>query len=238
MKHLAPLLLLTALAACGESGASSRGAAADPRSDAARTAAETALRSRMRTAELRGVQVFGQALSDSMVVCGRARAGGNEAYAPYVAVIGFEGQAARVASFQLGSTGPEASRVFVEMVDRCFEGGGPATARAVARAVPPLPNNPVPETPVAGAEPQPAAPASRIVTARTGANIRNAARGGEVVRTLPAGSRMDVMGEAAGGWYQIGQNGTAVGWVHNSVVEVAPAPAPATATALQVADRR
>jgi len=229
MKQLAPLLLLAALSACGEGEASSR-AAADPRPEAARVAAEAALRVRMRNAELRGVQVFGQALADSMVVCGRARAGATEAYTPYVAVIGFEGQSTRVTSFQIGSTGPEASRVFVEMVDRCFEGGGPATARAVARAVPPLPTNPEPaiaEAPPAAA----AAPASRQVTARTGANIRNAVRGGEVVRSLPAGGRMDVMGEAQGGWYQVGERGTAIGWVHSSVVDVTAAP-------MQVAESR
>lgn len=232
MKYTAPLLLLAALSACGEGEASNR-AAADPRPEAARVAAEGALRQRVRQAELRGVQVFSQLLPDSMVVCGRARGSTTEAYAPYVAVIGFEGQAARVASFQLGATGPEASRVFVEMVDRCFEGGGPATARIVARAVPPLPTNPVPEAPVAQAEPAPAAtPAARIVTARTGANIRNAIRGGDIVRTLPAGARMEVMGDAQGGWYQVGQNGTAIGWVHHSVVDVGPAPA------IQVADSR
>ena len=234
MKHVAPLLLLTALTACGDGEASNR-AAADPRPAAARVAADAALRGRMRSAELRGVQVFGQALPDTMVVCGRARGTSTEAYAPYVAIIGFEGTAARVASFQIGSTGPEASRVFVEMVDRCFEGGGPATARVVARAVPPLPTNPVPETPVAQNEAAPAAaPAARIVTARTGANIRTSARGGEVVRTLPTGGRLDVMGEAQGGWYQVGQGGTAIGWVHNSVVEVGPAPV----VALQVAESR
>ncbi len=220
MKHIAPLLLLAALSACGEGEASSR-AAADPRPEAARAVADAALRARVRTAEQRGVQVFSQALPDSMVVCGRARAGNTEAYAPYVAIIGFEGTAARVASFQLGSTGPEASRVFVEMVDRCFEGGGPTTARAVARAVPPLPTNPVPETPVAQVE-TPAAPAAtRFVTARTGANIRNSAGGGEVIRSLPAGGRMEVVSQN-GSWYQVGQAGNAVGWVHASVVDAAP----------------
>lgn len=226
MKHIAPLLLLTALAACGDSEASGR-AAADPRPQAARVAADTALRARLRTAEQRGVQVFSQALQDSMVVCGRARGTSAEAFAPYVAVIGFEGTAARVASFQFGSTGAEASRVFVEMVDRCFEGGGPATARVIARAVPPLPTNPVPEVPVAAAEEAPSAarPATRIVTARTGANIRNSMRGGEVVRSLPAGGSLEVIGEGQGGWYQVGERGTAIGWVHSSVVDVsAPRP--------------
>jgi hypothetical protein len=236
MKHIAPLLLMAALitplAGCGEGEASSR-AAAGPRAEAARVAAEAALRGRLRSAELRGVQVFGQALPDSMVVCGRARGGAGEAYAPYVAIIGFEGQAARVASLQLGASGPEASRVFVEMVDRCFEGGGPVNARVMARAVPPLPTNLEPEAPAVLADPLPtAAPAARMATARTGANIRNAPRGGEVVRSLPAGASLDVMGEAPGGWYQVGERGAVLGWVHASVVEVS-APRP-----VQVAESR
>lgn len=226
MKQIAPLLLMATLigplAACGEGEASSR--AGDPRPEAARVAGESALRARLRGAELRGVQVFGQALADSMVVCGRARGGATEAFAPYVAVIGFEGTAARVASFQLGASGPEASRVFVEMVDRCFEGGGPATARVVARAMPPLPTNAQPEPASVQAEATPALPpATRMATARTGANIRNAVRGGEVVRSLPAGGSLEVIAEAPGGWFQVGERGTTVGWVHGSVVEVSAA---------------
>ena len=229
MKQLVTILLLAALSACGDGEASGR-AAADPRPEAARVAAEAALRGRVRTAEMRGVQVFSQAVPDSMVVCGRARAASNEAYAPYVAIIGFEGQTARVASFQMGTTGAEASRVFVEMVDRCFEGGGPATARAVARAVPPLPNNAQPEAPVAQVEPA-GAPAIRVATARTGANIRSAPRGGDVVRSVSAGGRLEVVGEAPGGWYQVAQAGSPIGWVHSSVVDVSAASA-------QVAERR
>ena len=224
MKHIVSLLLLTALGgpltACGEQEASSR-AATDPRSQAARDAAEIALRQRVRSAELRGVQVFGQALPDSLVVCGRARGGSTEAYAPFVAVIGFGGTDARVASFHLGATGPEASRVFVEMVDRCFEGGGPAMTRVASRAVSPLPTNPVADLPAAHAEAPVVAPTTaRTVTARTGANIRNTARGGEVVRSLPAGASLEVISEGQGGWYQVGERGTAIGWVHASVVEV------------------
>lgn len=244
MKHVVPLLLLGALcgplAACNEGEASSRtanptqAAASDPRHETARMAAEIVLRTRLRHAELRGVQVFSQALPDTMVVCGRARNAREDAYAPYVGVINFEGGTPRVASFQYGSTGAEASRVFLEMVDRCFDGGGPATSRATARATPPLPSNPVAETPaaapVAQSEPAPTAPA-RMATARSNANIRNMPGGGDVLRTLPAGARMEVLAQAPGNWFQLGQNGAVVGWAHGSLLEL-------SATPLQVAEGR
>ncbi len=130
------------------------------------------------------------------------------------------------------------------MVDRCFDGGGPLTSRAMARSYPPLPitgasdpiaappptvsSEPAPEPaapPAASAPPpvQPGSlPASRstVVTwARTGANLRSSPVGGEVIGVLPPSSTLEVIAEAPGGWYQVGRDGNAIGWVHASVLE-------------------
>jgi hypothetical protein len=226
---LALSVALLALAACREDDTAAQSSAPEGRQQAARAAAETAIKGRLRAqaVTLRGVQVFAQALPDTVAVCGRSSATGaaSDPFLPYVAVVTFEGEAPRVSNFVLGASGPEASRVFVEMVDRCFDGGGPATARVMARSFPPLP---VPGAPTAEAEraaevaaapAQPSRPANTVmVSSRTAANLRSAARG-EVIRTLPASSTLEVIGEAPGGWYQVGERGNAMGWVHASVLE-------------------
>lgn len=225
---LALSVALLALAACREDETAARSAAPEGRQQAARDAAVTAIKSRLRAPSLqqRGVQVFSQALPNTLAVCGRSSATGaaTDPFIPYVAVVSFEGDGPRVSNFVLGATGPEASRVFVEMVDRCFEGGGPATARVMARSFPPLP---VPGAAAAEANVETAAataeaprPTSTVmVSARSGANLRSAARGGEVIRTIPPSSTLEVVSEAPGGWYQVGQAGSAIGWVHASVLE-------------------
>ncbi|TCH99523.1 SH3 domain-containing protein [Roseococcus sp. SYP-B2431] len=223
-------LSLIALAACGEQQAASEPSSG--RQQAARAAAEASLQARLRGqgAQQRGVQVFAQALPDTLAICGRTTMTGASGapYVPYVAVVSFEGESPRVANLVLGATGPEASRVFVEMTDRCFDGGGPATARVMARSFPPLP---VPGAPQAEGEaaaevaaaPEPARPASTVmVSSRSAANLRSATRNGEVIRTLPPSSTLEVIGEAPGGWYQVGDRGSAMGWVHASVLETPP----------------
>jgi hypothetical protein len=52
-----------------------------------------------------------------------------------------------------------------------------------------------------------------------GANIRSSARGGEVVRTVPPSTVLEVISEAPGGWYQVGERGAPLGWIHSSVLE-------------------
>lgn len=244
------LTTLLALAACREEkrDASAPAPAPESRQQSARNLARAALRERLRGQEtqLRGVQVFSQALPDTVAVCGRSSAGAGEPYIPYVAVVGFEGETGRVTGFTLGATGPEATRVFLEMVDRCFDGGGPATSRPMARSFPPLPIVPgaspgevaasvpsasppaasAPATPTAppvaaqvqgGAVPSPRQ--SVVTWARTGANLRSAPIGGEVIGTVPPSSTLDVIGEAPGGWYQVGRGGTPIGWIHSSVLD-------------------
>jgi len=226
---LALSVALLALTACRYDESAARPAVPEGRQQAARQVAEEAVRSRLRTqaAQMRGVQTFAQALPDTLAVCGRSTVSGEPGspLTPYVAVISFEGEEARVSTFVLGATGPEATRVFVEMVDRCFEGGGPATTRVMARSYPPLP---IPGAPtaeptgeiVAEAQADPVRPAHTVtVSTRSGANLRSAARGGAVIRTLPPASRLEVVDEAPGGWYRVGQAGSPIGWVHASVLQ-------------------
>lgn len=229
MRPALALLGLIALAACNEDHAASPAPAGQDRQQAARAATEASLQARIHAqgSQQRGVQVFAQALPDSVAVCGRSTlsAASGAPYVPYVAVVSFEGATPRVSNLLLGATGPEATRVFVEMVDRCFDGGGPATARVMARSFPPLPVPGVPTVEpeaevVSEARAEPARPGNTVtVSSRSGANLRSAARGGEVLRTLPASSTLEVYGEAPGGWYQVGERGSAMGWVHASVLE-------------------
>jgi hypothetical protein len=147
MRPLLIALLLPALAACKDEAVQAKRADAIAESRIAGAAAvtEAPLRARLRLAEgelrQRGVQVFRQALPDTYAVCGRAtRTGtGGEAFLPYVAVVTFAGRAPRVQDLAVALTSAEAGRVYLELTDRCFDGGGPASLRAVAHSMPPLP---------------------------------------------------------------------------------------------------
>ena len=224
------------LAACGDNPPPPAPTAADPRLQAAREAAERPLRERLRASgmsHLRGVQVFPQAIPNTFAVCGRASASGStsEPLLPWVAVVAAEVGTAQVTSVVLGSSGAEATRVFVELVERCFEGGGPANTRMAPRPPPPLPAPVAPgaSMPTASAPPPVETPAGAaasqlvqktvVTSARSGANLRAAPQAGEVLRVVARSTTLQVFGEAPGGWYQVGQGGTAWGWVHSSVLE-------------------
>lgn len=208
---------LLALAACREEPRPS----AEARDRTARASAAAAVQERLNRPDvrLRGVQVFAQEPAGMLAVCGRAQATADvgSPYIPYVAIIAFEGEAPHLADFVLGASGREASRAFAQMIDRCYAGGGPV------RRTPPA------AVPVLGAEvvaqAQVEAPRGRgtVVVARSGAYLRSATRGGAVLRSLPPASTLQVVGEAPGGWYQVGQGGSAMGWVHASVLEGPPA---------------
>lgn len=229
-----PLLLaLLALAACKEEP---RAPAGDPRAGQARAAAEDAMRPRLNGGTLRGVQPFAQAQGGTFAVCGRLDAGATEALRPWVALVGFERNAPVLQWLVLGGTATESARVFAEMTERCFEGGG--TARGAPRPPPPAPaaapeptrpTAPPPAAPPAQAAPPPPAaeaprtPTGRSVTTseRTPVNLRAApGGGGEVIRTVPRGSQLEVFAEAPGGWLQVGQGGAPWGWVHVSVLSL------------------
>ncbi|RVT96981.1 SH3 domain-containing protein [Rhodovarius crocodyli] len=231
MRAILALPVLLACVACNEQGTASRTPQPSGRDEAAKSLADASLQQRLRSqgTQQRGVQVFQQALPGMVAVCGRSTmtSGTGAPYVPYVAVVSFEGEAPRVTTLSLGETGPEASRVFMEMTDRCFEGGGPANARAMARSYPPLPTGAMPQRePEQQAEPAaetqaeaPRANGTVTISSRSGANLRTAARGGDVIRTLPASSTYDLITEAPGGWVQVGERGAPIGWVHNSVLE-------------------
>jgi hypothetical protein len=247
---LLPLVLL----GCEESPPAPRGQApaaapAAPAQAAALAAAEERLRARLRAEgalATRAVVVHRQALPGTLAVCGQVNATGRgeDPFIPWVAVIGLEGERVARAEFFLAASSAEATRVYFEMVDRCFDGGGPATARSPARPLPPapagmpfaapdltpqrLPALPA-QTPPPAAQAMPApgaaqaagTPASGSVTTsqRTPVNLRShPSGGGEILRVIPRGSTLQVFGQAPGGWMQVGE-GEPWGWVHNSMLE-------------------
>lgn len=246
-KPLLPLLLLAllGLTACDDPpkdkprAEAPASGAASPEAVEARRAAEEQLRARLRMPEgmpLRAVQVWRQQLAGTVAVCGQVNpaGGANDPFIPWVATVTLaEGKAQRT-DLVLGASNAEASRVYVEMVDRCFDGGGPRTAQS-ARPLPPLPldaalttgrTGTAAATQSAGASAgAPTAPVA-VATGRTvttaqahPVNIRNTpGGGGAVVRVVPRASVLRVFGEAPGGWFQVGED-QPFGWVHASVLD-------------------
>jgi hypothetical protein len=252
-----PLLVLAALAAgsCDDPPQGRQGGDALTESAAieARRAAEEQVRARLRILgelRLRAVQVHRQQIPGSLAVCGQVNPTGaaSDPFIPWVAVVALgEGKAART-ELVLGASNPEASRVSVEMVDRCFDGGGPRTAQE-ARPLPPLPSDATlaaeqaaaasgragdagsPRAPGAAPLGGPPPPLREPLTASTRAarqvtttpahpvNVRGQpGGGGGVVRVVPRASTLRVFGEAPGGWLQVGEE-QPFGWVHGSMLE-------------------
>jgi hypothetical protein len=161
------LALLPLLAACKEDapGASRAPAGASPpRHAEAQAAAEARLRQRLAiegALPLRAVQAHRQLLADTVAVCGQVNPTGrpDTPWLPYVAVVAFEGAQIARLDLVLALTSPEATRVYFEMVDRCFDGGGPPVPRGGARPLPPAPDGlPGAEGVAATLRPPPAPP--------------------------------------------------------------------------------
>lgn len=120
-------------------------AAAEGRAGETLQAAEDRLRARLRSEgplTQRAVVVHRQALAGTLAVCGQVNPTGRreDPFIPYVALVAFEGDRANALEFHLAASSPEATRVYLEMVERCFDGGGPAGARSAGRALPPVPS--------------------------------------------------------------------------------------------------
>ena len=237
--HL-PLALATllGLAACDDPPKPAGDAATQaPLLAEARRAAEEQVRARLRMVgdlRLRAVQVHRQQMPDTLAVCGQTNPGGgaNDPFVPWVATVTLkDGKAVRT-DLVLGVSTMEATRVYIESVDRCFDGGGPRNIPGqAARALPPLPADgalspaapaPAPAAPTAAAAPPPATarPTGTVTTtAAHPVNIRNSpAGGGAVIRIVPRASSLRVFAEAPGGWRQVGED-QPIGWVHEFMLE-------------------
>ncbi|MFL5253815.1 MAG: hypothetical protein ACJ8AI_13130 [Rhodopila sp.] len=234
----------------------SRAASAPDQLADVRKASETNVRvsaSNPDSVRFRGVQVWPQAIRNQFAVCGQANVFGpsSNTYVLFVAVVtrndADQDPARRfMVDARVGSTVTEATKVYVDTLARCFEGGGPQNPRReMLVPVPPMPDDmktvlagpapappPAPVAPVVSVVPIPAAqpqalaprhpaptssPASGTIVMRHPGNIRIAPQG-EVLRVEPRGKELRVFGEAPGGWLQIG-DAQANGWVHDSMVE-------------------
>ena len=237
MRNLIALLLMlivVALAACDEATEDRPGPGTSLAT--ARQAAEAQIMARLRMTgemQMRAVQVWQQQVPDTIAVCGQVNPTGEatDPFIPFVALVALkEGRAERT-NLVIGMSNSEAGRVFVEMLDRCFEGGGPPTGRPQARSLPPLPLDTVfaqqrVASPSSAPAPVIASPTSPPVTAgpmvtTTSAhpvNIRNQpGGGGAVIRVVPRASSLRVFDEAPGGWLQVGEE-QPFGWVHGSML--------------------
>lgn len=253
--RLAAALIAAALASGCDDKQQQAASSFDTTAHARRVAEEGILaRVGRRGAVLRAVQVYRQALAGTVTVCGQINPSGrgDDAYVPFVSIVTYEevpeqGQPRFQLVQHLADSSAAATRVYVEMVSRCFEGGGPRDARTV-QTLPPLPSG-LPhasDLPHAGEEmpalppglgQQPAASAAPTaaattavtapplassrsnVTTRQHANLRaSPAGGGAVLRVVPPASSLRVFGEAPGGWYQVGDT-EPWGWIHGSLLD-------------------
>lgn len=231
------LLAMVGLAACDDPPKPPATEAAAPALAEARRAAEEQVRTRLRIIgdmRLRAIQVYSQQVPDTVAVCGQVNpaGGANDPFVPWVAMVTLkDGKAVRT-DLVLGASNMEASRVYIESVDRCFEGGGPRNAPGQStRALPPLPadaglSQAAPPAPPPAMSPSvalplapPRAAGSITTTAAHPVNIRNApAGGGAVVRIVARSSALRVFGDAPGGWLQVGED-QPFGWLHESMLE-------------------
>ncbi|MFL5284547.1 MAG: SH3 domain-containing protein [Rhodopila sp.] len=210
-----------------------------------RKVAETSVRLAAANADavrFRGVQVWPQAAKNQFAVCGQTNVFGpsSSTFVLFVAVVtrdevGQDPARKFKAESRVGSTITEATRVYVDALTRCYEGGGPQQVlrHDIVPPLPPLPDDPkavlagpAPVAPPAPASPpQPPAPsavagassASGTVVMRQNGNIRSTPQG-QTLGVVPAGKELHVFGEAPGGWLRVG-DAAPNGWVHSSLVQ-------------------
>jgi hypothetical protein len=256
-KIVLPFLLLglLGLASCDDPPDKERKAAEQQQAllAEARRAAEEQVRARLRIVgdmHLRAIQVYPQQIAGSFAVCGQVNPSGAAAdpFIPWVSAVTLQDGKASRATLAIGLSNLEASRVYLELVDRCFAGGGPRTAQAPSTTgLPPLPADSALSPPQAqgsappaaapaapsvapagNAAPQPPAPpaarsnsslGSVTTTAAHPVNVRSSpAGGGAIVRIVPRASVLRVFGDAPGGWLQVGEE-QPIGWLHESMLD-------------------
>ena len=109
-----------------------------------RGAAEEKLRGVARDREalrFRAVETHRQAIPNTYAVCGQATLAGGGVFLPFVSVVNAANGGMEIEQ-HVARTNVEATRVYVELVGRCFDGGGPqmrAGGVPVAQLPPPLP---------------------------------------------------------------------------------------------------
>ncbi|MFC3127747.1 SH3 domain-containing protein [Pseudoroseomonas globiformis] len=226
------LLAAALLAGCD----SQDGAEHDTAMVAARQAAEAELRGLGGTGTvLRGVHAYRQARDGATAVCGQVNlqdAGAASAFTLFVSVV-TPREGGFAVEQHVATSGPTASRVFVETLLRCYEDGGPLPGQrpGAPPPMPPVPDRlpaearaPVPPAPVS---PGPAAPPlvppveapQETATLRQNGNLRaHPNGGGALLRIVPSGTTVKVYGHASGGWLQVGDAQQPWGWMHNSLM--------------------
>jgi len=249
MLRVVALAGLMALAACGDDRAEKR---AEDRPDTAKIAAQKIAEGKLREGArtevtLRAVQSYAQAAPGVIAVCGQVRfGGGGEPFLPFVTVVYEPGRGAapKVEHFvALSSTA--ATRVYIETMSRCHDGGGPDPRHRGIEPLPPVPSEdalrqalrpmeapasppaappPAPQPATAPATPPVPQSASGVtVTMRQHGNIRaHPHGGGAVTGVVPQGTVLRVYGTAPGGWYEVGDSTTVLGWVHGSLLVSQP----------------
>jgi hypothetical protein len=225
---------LLALGGCFEDAPPKAEAAKRETPSRVKTTAEERLRDIARDPEalrFRAVETYRQAMSDTYAVCGQATVMGGTVFIPFVSVVNAAEGEMKIEQ-HVGRTNIEATRVYVEMVGRCFDGGGPvmrAGGTAVAQPTPPLPmglpilDQVAPEPPrqpemVTAAASAGGEPSGRTLVMRQNGNVRaSPGGGGEVLRVARTGAVLNIFGTAPGGWYRVGETAPE-GWVHGSLV--------------------
>jgi hypothetical protein len=205
----------------------------------AREAAEQNIRAGAGSSKqmsFRGVQVYAQASPQRMAVCGQVNPLPDDStmFVPFVSIVSLpDSQATGVPQYKIeqyiGTTTSEASRVYLAIVNYCYDKGGPAAAGPLrsVMAMAPLPDSLPDPTARAMAPPPPAQsapkvatdsmPASGTVIMRQNGNL-HADPHGPTTRVVPQGTSLHVFAQALGGWYQVGDTAP-WGWVHESVLE-------------------
>ena len=246
---MAPVMLaaIVLLSGCG-----------DEKRDAARAAASAAERVRKAAEQnilaaaaaptriqFRGMQVYRQAMPRRNAVCGQVNPFVDDPniFVPFVSLVIAEGGQDGRPRYQfeqhVATTTSEASRVYLAIVEYCYDEGGPTPGPYHSvMPMPPFPDT-IPDprsrsrsptrsgkTPPEVLEPakvtmSDAVPertsASGSVSMRRNANL-HARPHGPALQVVPQGTVMRVFSQAPGGWLQVGDT-RPLGWIHESMLD-------------------